>query len=1295
MMRTSLKLGLVALLLALVSSPAFAQGAATSAITGIVEDTQGGVIPGALATAVHDATGVKYTATSGTDGGFTIPSVPVGMYTVTITLQGFKNSVLKGVAVTSGQPANVRAKLEVGGVTENVTVEAASAMIQTQTSQATTTISTNQIINLPVTTRNVLDFVQFLPGVQTQGTVRDSTVAGLPQSSINITVDGINVQDNHLKSGDGFFARMAPRLDSVEEVSLTTAAQGADASGQGATQIKFTTRSGTNQYQVSLYHFYQSDALNSNTYSNDVRGLPKGPLKLYQGGGRVGGPVVIPGLYDGRGKAFFFTNYEHQYQPSTTTKAVTILLPHAQQGLFRYGAGNEVNVLQIAANAGVLATADPIVTQILADMRNSTGQATGVFDQPGLNTERYTFQQPAESNNKFPTVRLDYNLTDKHRASFSTSRNYILATPDTTNSITRQYPGFPNFGEQHSVRYQITANLRSTLGANLVNEVRVGGSGGPTEFSPSIAESMFTGSIANQMGYSLGMGALGMSGPTVSTSNSSREPTTRVVGDTLTWLKGSHSISTGFEYTGFGIWLDARNVVTSVSFGVGTGDPALNIFNSTSMPGSSTGNQNDARALYAMLVGSVTQIAATARRNEAGDYVYNGRSFQEGRLRQWDFFFQDNWRVRPNLSMNLGLRYALQPAFYPLNSSYSGATVNEIWGISGFAPGCGFADPVGTGCNIFKSGTTPGTTPFYSSLDGNTQVYNTDMGNLAPSLGVNYTPDMSGTPLLRTIFGSQSESSFSAGWVRAYERRGMSDFTGLLDDNPGLNLGANRNQARGNLGPVPLYLRNGNLGGPPFCSASNNSPGCLIDEPTYPFYNSDQSGTITMFDPDLQIPYSDSYTAAWSRQLTRNFAFEVRYLGTRGRDFWETLNYNESNITQNGFLDEFRLAQQNLQVSINNGCGQTGLPACSFAYLGPNTGTSPLPIYLAHFSGINAAGASNAANYTSTLWTTSNFVNPLGANTANVFTPAGTSDTSGLGGNPTRRANAIAAGLPANFFFANPDMLGGARVGTNGGGTRYNSLQLIVRRRFANGLQFDVNYVNGRGFEDDRYSFRVPRVLNRDTGDVVHALKSTWVFQVPVGRGKRFGTDMNPWLDGVVGGWMFSGTARIQSGDMVDMGNIRIIGMSEQEARDAFQLRKVNDALAYSWPEDIINETIKAYSTSSTSPTGYGSLGPPTGRYFAPAPHAGCIETVSNAYGECGVRSFILRGPMRVQMDWSFRKTLSCTGKCTFELSVDVFNPFNYVQWGSTVGLSSNIENWDIGLPGSSRRMQIGTRFTF
>jgi hypothetical protein len=1293
---SSVKVGMTALLLlALGLSTASAQGGATSSITGVVADAQGGVVPGATATAVNDATGGKFTAVSGSDGGFTVPAVPVGTYTVTITLQGFKNAVLKGVRVTAAQPANVRATLEVGGLQDTITVEAASAMIQTQTSVAATTINTQQISFLPVTSRNTLDFVQFLPGVQTQGSVRDSTVAGLPQSTINITVDGVNVQDNHLKTTDGFFARMSPRLDAVEEVTLTTAAQGADASGQGAAQIRFTTRSGTNQYVTSLYYFFQSDQLNSNTYSNEVRGLPKGPLTLHQPGGRIGGPVVLPG-FDGRGRAFFFVNYEHFYQPSTITSASVLFQPHVLTGLFKYpGNPAGVNLLELAARNGVLATSDPVVLQLLTDMRNSTQSgAVGLIEpiEGDLNLERYRFQQPGQSNNKFPTVRLDYNLSDRHRLSFSTNRNHILSNPDTTNSRQRRFPEFPNFGEQASIRYQITGSLRSTLGASLVNELRVGGSGGPTQFSPSINAGMFSGSMANQAGFTFDIDNTGITNPTANTSNSSREPTTRLIGNTLTWLKGAHGISTGFEYTGFGIWLDSGNVVTELDFGVLDGDPAESLFTAANFPGSSSGDRSDAMDLYALLVGSVSQITATARRDSAtGDYVYNGRSFQEGRLRQFDLFFQDSWRARPNLSLNLGLRYAVQPAFYALNNSYSGATADEVWGISGFVPGCEFNDPLGTGCNIFRPGVMPGAAPFYSPLDARMRVHQTDLNNIAPGIGVNYTPDTSGVPGLRRLFGAQSESSFSAGWVRAYSRVGMNSYTGVLDNNPGLNLAANRTTGNGNLGPVPLYLRNGDLGGPPLCSVSN-TPGCMLDRPEYPFFNTTDTGSITMIDPNLRVAYSDTYTAGWQRQLARNFAFEVRYLGSRARDEWSTQNYNEPALHENGFLEEFRLAQQNLTASIAGGCGGAGNP-CTFAYRGPGTGTSPLPIYLAYFSG--SADAGNPARYSSSLWTSSNFINPLGLYTADVFTPAGTNANTGLAGSASRRANALSAGLPANFFVANPNMLGGALALTNAGFTRYNSVQLMVRRRLSNGLQFDVNYVFGKAFVSNFDSFRVARVTEPNVGeDVRHAFKGNWIYEIPVGRGRRFGRDLNPWLNGFLGGWMYSGTFRIQSGDLEDLGNIRVVGMSDDEVRELFRLRKVNAGLAYSWPQEIIDETMKAFNTSATSPTGYAGEAP-SGKYFAPASHPGCFETISSDRGDCGVRNFLLRGPMRFQMDWSVRKSVPMGGRRVFELSVDVFNPLNFTQWGSEIGLSEDLDDWEVGLPGSSRRIQIGTRFTF
>ena len=313
------KVLLLALFAALISAPAFAQASATSSIQGVVLDTGGGVIPGATVTATNEATAGKSTVVTAANGTFNIPALNVGNYTVTVELQGFKTAVLKGVPVSTGAPTSLPVKLEVGGITEKVVVEGASSVIQTQSSAAANTITTRQIGSLPLASRNTLDFITFLPGVNTPGGNRDSSVNGLPQSSINITVDGVSIQDNFLKTTDGFFARLSPRLDAVEEVTVTTAGNGADTTSMGATQINFTTRSGSNQFSGSGYYYYQSEKLNTNTYFNKVRSLPKNVALQYQPGVRVGGPVNIPGVYDGRGKAFFFVNYEENRTPRTIT----------------------------------------------------------------------------------------------------------------------------------------------------------------------------------------------------------------------------------------------------------------------------------------------------------------------------------------------------------------------------------------------------------------------------------------------------------------------------------------------------------------------------------------------------------------------------------------------------------------------------------------------------------------------------------------------------------------------------------------------------------------------------------------------------------------------------------------------------------------------------------------------------------------------------------------------------------------------------------------------------------------
>ena len=211
--------------------------------------------------------------------------------------------MIKSLNLTSAQPIDVKMTLEVGGVSELVTVASTSEIIHTQSTTISSTINTNQITKLPLTSRSAMDFVNFLPGVSTPGGNREATINGLPQGVINITLDGINIQDNTLRSTDGFFAIVSPRLDAIEEVSVTTAGQGADA-GQGAVQIKFVTRSGGNSYSGSGYHYYRSDKLNANTWFNnrdsaidpETGKATKAKLKQNQTGVRFGGPLIIPGV---------------------------------------------------------------------------------------------------------------------------------------------------------------------------------------------------------------------------------------------------------------------------------------------------------------------------------------------------------------------------------------------------------------------------------------------------------------------------------------------------------------------------------------------------------------------------------------------------------------------------------------------------------------------------------------------------------------------------------------------------------------------------------------------------------------------------------------------------------------------------------------------------------------------------------------------------------------------------------------------------------------------------------------
>ena len=193
-------------------------------------------------------------------------------------------------------------------------------------------------------------------------------------------------------------------------------------------------------------------------------------------------------------------------------------------------------------------------------------------------------------------------------------------------------------------------------------------------------------------------------------------------------------------------------------------------------------------------------------------------------------------------------------------------------------------------------------------------------------------------------------------------------------------------------------------------------------------------------------------------------------------------------------------------------------------------------------------------------------------------------------------------------------------------------------------------------------------------------------------------------MDRIIGGWQIHGNTRVQSGRLVDFGNVRMVGFDEKELCEdsLYKLRIDSDRRVWMLPQAVIDETIKAFSVSATSATGYGRPGAPSGKYFAPANGPDCIETIANNYGDCGVRTLITRGPMFREVDLSVMKAIKIAGRTRAEFRVEMLNVFNFVNYVPVTGIGSTTGNYEItqnngGLTGANtaRVVQLVTRITW
>jgi hypothetical protein len=832
------------------------------------------------------------------------------------------------------------------------------------------------------------------------------------------------------------------------------------------------------------------------------------------------------------------------------------------------------------------------------------------------------------------------------------------------------FPGFPNQGQQPADRYTGSVAVRSTLSATLVNEARAGLSGGPSRFNPSASVADFNGSVADQDGFNLGgapgnnatgIAVLGINGPTAVSAPSRRNPLFRQFSDTITWTRGAHNIVFGGMIIDTQLTYNAQTLAPTINFGVDTSDPARAMFNTTNFPGASTTDLTNARNLYAVLTGRVTAFNANARLDEeTGQYVYLGEAFERSHQKEFGFFAQDSWRVSPNLTLNYGLRWEVQRPFTVDNSSYTTSTLDDIWGVSG--PG-----------NLFKPGVMTGRPTQFTQQKAGTAAYNTDYKNFAPSLGVAWRINAKDGWLKKIVGDGQTVAR--AGYSIAYNRQGIGDFRGLASSNPGVVITLNRNISNGNLGELPLLLREKDRLGTPAFPTTPTYP--LIGDPFVQITSS-----VNVYDPNIKVPYSQSWTIGIQRELDQNTVIEARYVGARNLRGWTTYDLNEVNIVENGFLNEFKNAQKNLSICQANAAAclsaqaqanvrTADRTANNFGYWGL-PGQAPLPTYLGYFRGLVPdvndklvkPDANLPGSYNTTLFSNDGFVNPLAAKNPNPYAPASAATSStatGLYADPTRRQNALAVGLPANFFIANPGLQGGANFTGNGGYSRYDALQIDLRRRLAKGLMVQANYQFAKSFESSRVSFRAARVNALDTNTLRHAVKVNWGYELPFGRGKAIMGNASTWFNHIVGGWEFYGSGRVQSGQLFNFGNVNLVGMTMKDLQKEFKLRFDDAAgIVYILPQDIIENTIRAFNVNATSATGYGSRGVPSGRYLAPANSGNCIQVYD---GQCAPNNIYVTGPKFVRFDLSLKKQIKISERYNFELRAEFLNAFNNVNF--------------------------------
>jgi hypothetical protein len=919
----SLCLCLVVSFIVLSLSPMALSQELAGTLTGTVTDASGAVVANATIVVHSEETGADVrTVTTSDTGGFNITNIPAGRYTVTVKNQGFETFLAKDVVLNVAEKHTLDVQLKTGNTTVQVEVTAENVQIQTTTAEESGTVTAEQLTGLALNNRNFEQLVLLQPGVSNQlgdepgfGLSSNTVISvnGAREGANNWTVDGADIND----SGSNGTLLNTPSVDAIQEFTLERSNYDASFGRSGGGQVVVATKSGTNQIHGSAYEFNRNNYYNANTFENrqsiDSSGYTPGaggdgtPIERYNDFGfTVGGPIEIPKLYHpAKDKTFFF--WSEEWRKASTPGSTVITVPTAGQlnGVFTTAQIQTGQTSPVAvAPAGCVTTAGTGAKETWTINPSCYSQNAAAYLKtimapfpPNSGTNQLDESYSQLNNFRQDIVRLDQNVGDRVRvfARFmqdSVPENFPFGLWGTAN-----YPGADVISLNAPGR-NIVGNATMNISPKVVNEVEFADSWGAinaalsgAENSPSFT-SQLTGKTAfpDPYGRAPNVAIAGYTGLTNGNGPYFERNIDKNVFDNLSIQHGNHTIRLGAT----AMWMTKTENATA-------GFATFNF--------SSAVNGNDAFANF--LLGQADSYTQPSKDTIPHlDYT------------NFEAYVQDDWKVTPRLTLNLGIRYSyfpspsdsnhtlvnFDPALYnPANAPTILTTTSTPNG--NFAAGNaatyanGLIFPTGTTCTTAKTIAPLATcSPYGSGVNPNSN------NNWGPRLGIAWDPLGNGKLAIRGGYGLFYDRTLNGIW----EQNAFSDpplvQTTSITNNGTSSLNLFDNFQAGTAAGAPL--------GPN--ALTTTGAGGLNQPPTF------------------KVPSYQDYNFSVQSEVMPNTVVEVGYVGTKGTHLLGDIDINQPTVAT-------RLA--------NPGVGINAIAP----YIGYGEITSRAPVFTSNYNSLQAS----------------------------------------------------------------------------------------------------------------------------------------------------------------------------------------------------------------------------------------------------------------------------------------------------------------------------------------------------